>query len=89
VLAWVETGNADAGMVYETDAKTSDRVKVAAAAPDGAYKPITYPAAVIKASKNKDQAGEFLNFLSGTRPGRYLKSTGLCSCPSKEDCCNG
>jgi molybdate transport system substrate-binding protein len=29
VLFWVETGNADAGVVYETDAKASDKVKIA------------------------------------------------------------
>ncbi|MDP4180605.1 MAG: molybdate ABC transporter substrate-binding protein [Bacillota bacterium] len=63
VLTWVETENADAGMVYETDAKASDKVKVVAKAPDGSYKPIYYPAAVIKASKNPDEARSFINFL--------------------------
>ncbi|MCR4434978.1 MAG: molybdate ABC transporter substrate-binding protein [Clostridiales bacterium] len=63
VLAWVETGDADAGIVYETDAKVSHKVKVAAAAPQNSYTPVTYPAAVIKAGKNTDSAREFINYL--------------------------
>lgn len=63
VLTWVETGNADAGIVYETDALVSDKVKVAARAPDGLIKPVYYPAAVIGASKHTDAAKAFTSFL--------------------------
>ncbi len=63
VLTWVETGNADAGMVYETDAKVSDKVKIVAQAPEGSCKPVYYPAAVIKDSKNQEAAKEFVDFL--------------------------
>ena len=63
VLTWVETGNVDAGIVYETDAKISDKVKVAAKAPDGSVSPVYYPAAVIKASKNVDAAKNFTEFI--------------------------
>lgn len=63
VLAWVETGNADAGIVYETDTKVSDKVKLVARAPEGSHKPVYYPAAVIKESKNQDAAKDFVNFL--------------------------
>lgn len=63
VLTWVETANADAGIVYETDAKISDKVKIAAKAPEGSHKPVYYPAAVIKASKNADAAKDYINFL--------------------------
>ncbi|AOY76599.1 molybdate ABC transporter substrate-binding protein [Clostridium formicaceticum] len=64
VLAWVETENVDAGMVYETDAKISDKVKIVATAPEGSHKPIIYPVAVIKDSKNTDVAKTFIEFLS-------------------------
>jgi len=63
VLLWVETGNADAGFVYETDAKASDKVRVVARAPEGMHTPIFYPAAVIKESKNIKEAEEFVKFL--------------------------
>jgi len=64
VLTWVETGNVDAGVVYSTDAKASTGVKVIATAPAASHKPIVYPAAVIKASKNTDLAAAFVDFLS-------------------------
>lgn len=67
VLTWVETGNADAGIVYATDAKGSDKVKIAARVPEGSHKPVYYPAAVVKASKNADAAKDFVHFLYGSK----------------------
>lgn len=68
VLTWVETGNVDTGVVYGTDAKTSDKVKVVALAGDDLYKtPVVYPAAVIKASKNVEGTKIFLKFLSSDK----------------------
>lgn len=68
VLNWVETGNADAGVVYGTDAKASTKVKVAATAGKDLYKtPVVYPASVVKASKNTEDAKAFLKFLSGSK----------------------
>lgn len=64
VLSWVETGNADSGVVYSTDAKISTAVKVIATAPADSHKPIVYPVAVIKASTNPDAAKAFVDFLS-------------------------
>ena len=64
VLAWVESGEVDCGIVYATDAYTSDKVKIITEAPEGSHKKVTYPAAVIKDSKNVDSAKAFLDFLS-------------------------
>lgn len=63
VLTWVETGNVDAGVVYSTDAKISDKVKVLATAPGDTHKPIVYPAAVIKGTDSADAARDFMIFL--------------------------
>jgi molybdate transport system substrate-binding protein len=65
VLAYVETGNADAGFVYETDAQTSSKVRVAAIAPPDSHDPIVYPAAVLEDSPHPAAAREFLAFLQG------------------------
>jgi len=65
VLTYVETGNADAGMVYQTDANTSKKVRVIAVAPADSHDPILYPAAVLRDSKNKPAARAFLEFLAG------------------------
>ena len=62
VLAWVESGDADCGVVYATDAAVSKKVKIVAKAPAGSHKPIVYPAAVLKDSKHQDMARDFLAF---------------------------
>lgn len=64
VLAVVESGNADAGLVYATDAKISDKVKVVVAADEKYHSPIIYPLAVVKSSKNPNPAKEFIKFLT-------------------------
>ena len=64
VLNAVETDNADCGIVYATDAAVSDRVKIVAKAPADSHKPIVYPAAVLKESKQLETAKDFLAFVS-------------------------
>lgn len=78
VLTWVETGNVDAGVVYGTDAKTSKKVKVVAYAGKNLYKtPVVYPVAVIKDSKNIDDAKNFLKFLSSDKAKQVFASYGF------------
>jgi molybdate transport system substrate-binding protein len=64
VLAAVESGNADAGVVYATDAQLSSRVKRVASAPTTLHSPIVYPVAVLKGSKNTAAARTYVQFLS-------------------------
>ncbi|MBF2014641.1 MAG: molybdate ABC transporter substrate-binding protein [Rivularia sp. T60_A2020_040] len=64
VLAAVEAGNADAGLVYRTDAKNSHKVKIVVAADEKYHSPIVYPMAVLKQSKKVVAAKEFVNYLS-------------------------
>lgn len=64
VLTYVETSNADAGLVYATDARISSKVRVIAVAPESSHDPILYPVAVIKSSRNVEAARAFLEFLS-------------------------
>ncbi len=63
VLSWVETGAVDCGVVYATDAYTTDKVKIVCEAPQGSCKQVVYPAGVVKASANKDAATEFVSYL--------------------------
>ncbi|WP_424991799.1 molybdate ABC transporter substrate-binding protein [Paenibacillus turpanensis] len=63
VLHYVETGNADIGFVYKTDALTSKRVNIAFAVDSAAYTPVTYPLGLVKASKHTKEAAEFYNYL--------------------------
>ena len=71
VLAWTETGEVDCGVVYATDAAISDKVKVICSAPEGSHKPVIYPAAAIKSSKNLDAAKKFLDF-TASKPAKKI-----------------
>jgi molybdate transport system substrate-binding protein len=61
-LVLVSRGEAPLGIVYETDAKVDSKVRIVAVFPEDSHKPIRYPVAVIKASKNPD-AAKFVAFL--------------------------
>jgi molybdate transport system substrate-binding protein len=77
VLASVESGNADAGLVYATDAKISHKVKVVVTADEKYHSPIIYPMAIIKSSKNIPQSRQFVTFLSGSQAQIVLKKYGF------------
>ena len=64
VLNYVATGNADAGIVYLTDAQISDRVKIVVTAPTTSHSPIVYPVAVIEDSSNPEAAQNLVEFLT-------------------------
>jgi molybdate transport system substrate-binding protein len=63
VLTWVEGGEVEAGIVYATDAATTDKVSVVCEAPVDSVKKITYPVAILKASMLDEQAQSFIDFL--------------------------
>lgn len=64
VLNWVAEGSADAGIVYATDAATTDQVKVIAQAPENSLdKKVIYPVGIIANSQKKDAAEKFVTFL--------------------------
>lgn len=63
VLTYIETAETEAGLVYMTDAKVSDKVDIVFVVPAELHSPIVYPAVVVKISRNPEQAEEFLNFM--------------------------
>lgn len=63
VLTYVETENVDAGIVYKTDALTSEKVKITATASEDTHTPIIYPAGVIKESSHLEEANAFYEYL--------------------------
>ncbi|WP_413407374.1 molybdate ABC transporter substrate-binding protein [Paenibacillus amylolyticus] len=63
VLQYVETGNADAGFVYKTDALTSDQVKIAFEVDKNSYTPANYPIGIIEGTKHRTEAEQFYAYL--------------------------
>lgn len=65
VLSWVSMASADIGVVYATDAASTDQVRVIAEAPEGSLKnKVIYPIGRLKGGKRGDAAADFINFLS-------------------------
>jgi len=62
-LCYVETGAADAGIVYATDAKISRLVRVAAEIPADATEPIRYPVVLLKQAAGYPAAESFYQYL--------------------------
>ncbi|MCR8643748.1 molybdate ABC transporter substrate-binding protein [Paenibacillus sp. N1-5-1-14] len=63
VLTYVESGNVDIGFVYKTDARISNKVKVAFTAEAGSHKPIEYPIGIVEGSKHVKESQAWIQFL--------------------------
>ncbi|MFA7344567.1 MAG: molybdate ABC transporter substrate-binding protein [Terrimicrobiaceae bacterium] len=77
VMVYVESGNADAGFVYGSDAVGSKAVRLVASAPAASHKKVEYPAAVIRASAHAAQASAFLKFLRSPESSALFKAAGF------------
>jgi molybdate transport system substrate-binding protein len=64
VLAAVESGNVDAGIVYKTDADISKNMRVAFAVPMADGPKIVYPLALVKAAPQPEAAKKFMAYLN-------------------------
>ncbi|WP_227793491.1 molybdate ABC transporter substrate-binding protein [Paenibacillus guangzhouensis] len=63
VLQYVQTGNADAGFVYKTDALTTNQVKIAYNVDPTLYTPITYPIGIVQATTHATEAEQLYDYL--------------------------
>lgn len=63
-LGYVETGEAEAGVVYATDARVSDKVEEVYTFPSAAHDAIVYPLVLLKSPPDRGAAGRrFFEFL--------------------------
>ena len=76
-LAAVESGNVEAGIVYKTDALISKKVKVAFEIPAAEGPRISYPLAVVKASKEAERAKKFADYLAGPAAQKVFEKFGF------------
>ena len=76
-LSAVESGNADAAVVYKTDAAISQKVKIAYEVPDDPQVKIAYPIALLKEGKQPQAAEHFLAYLQGPKSSAVFKRYGF------------
>ena len=77
VLTYVETGNVDAGIVYNTDALISSKVNVIATAEEGTHTPIIYPIGVINESEHVEEAKMFFTYIKSEKALVILEEYGF------------
>lgn len=76
-VAAVAAGGADAAVVYRTDAAAFPSVTIAYVAAGPSAPAVRYTAAVVRRSDRSDQAGRFLQFLTGSEGRRVLGNHGF------------
>ncbi|MFK4064472.1 molybdate ABC transporter substrate-binding protein [Streptomyces sp. NPDC029674] len=77
VLSKVELGEADAGIVYRTDAATAPGKVDAIEIPDAQNAVAAYPAATLKSSENSEAAAAFVKWLSTPGAQKILRGAGF------------
>lgn len=80
-LAAVEAGNADAGIVYKTDALISKKVKIAYEVTAAEGPKVSYPLAVMKDSKNAEAARKFAAYLASPEARAIFTKYGFLPAP--------
>jgi molybdate transport system substrate-binding protein len=78
VLNWVGEASAEVGVVYATDAASTNRVEVLAEAPAGSLaRPVLYPVAPVAASAHAREAELFIGFLASDQGLAVFKAYGF------------
>ena len=69
---YVSTGDATIGFVYSSDVYRYDGIEVAYTCPEDSHKPIVYPGAVAKDSKNAEETAKFLDFCMNNKEAQEI-----------------
>ncbi|WP_344563062.1 molybdate ABC transporter substrate-binding protein [Streptomyces axinellae] len=77
VLSKVELGEADAGIVYKTDAATAPNKIAAVSIPDSQNAVASYPAATLKQSEHGKEAAAFVKWLGTPEAQKMLRKAGF------------
>ena len=77
VLTSVESGAADLGIVYASDARTSSRVKIVLELPEEGHKPIQFFVALVAHTGASPATRSFLDFLKSETARRRLIEAGF------------
>ena len=77
VLTYVETGNAEIGFVYESDALSSDKVEILTESNPNEHDPIIYPGGVTTETEQEEVAEDFLAFMTSDEAQEILETYGF------------
>lgn len=77
VLSYVETGNVDAGLVYQTDALTSEKIDIVASLDTKTHTPIIYPVGIIKGSDQYETAKAFFDYVQSDEALKVFEDYGF------------
>jgi molybdate transport system substrate-binding protein len=83
-LAYVETGAAEAGIVYATDAAISKRVKVAVTISQELTGPVCYPIVLLRPAADRPEAESFYQYLHGPEARKVFQKYGFTFLPAAE-----
>lgn len=76
VLSYIESGNAEMGVIYSSDAARSTNLQTAIDLPQDGLE-IVYPAAIVEGTNNKEAAEAFLNFMMSEEGQELLEEYGF------------
>ena len=76
-LSAVAAGNAEAAIVYKTDAAISKKVRIAYEVPPADTPPISYPMAALKEAREPEAARRFLKHLASNEAGSVFEKFGF------------
>ena len=78
VLSWVEAQSAEVGIVYASDATSSQNVKILASLPEGILKTsVIYPVGILENSQHQEEAKLFVKFLQGQEAKEIFEKYGF------------
>ncbi len=76
-LMLVARGEAEAGLVYATDAATTDKVRVALEVPEELHAPIRYPLVLVRRADSSPEARAFYDFLDSEKARKHFRKAGF------------
>ena len=76
-LTYVETGSAEAGIVYATDAAISKKVKVVVEIPEKLTGPVRYPLLLLQAGEGSTAAQSFYRYLTSPAAAKVFQKYGF------------
>ena len=81
VLSWVESGSAEVGLVYSTDATSSSKVTVLEKVNNNLLDtPVIYPVGRVTKTKHQEQANNLIKFLQTKESKDTFKKSGFTIC---------